>query len=178
MNPRHFVFLFCALLLTAAQANAKTVLPDACGADSVKFDVKAEKNHPAPAGPADGKAQIVFIDTVPQEGPFMPSVRYGVDGNWAGANKGNSYFTIDVDPGVRHLCVSAQGVRSSVAKDFVDMATLTVEAGKVYYFESAFNAIGGHGGGGILSFGFAPVDEDQGKYRVKAWKLATWKTSK
>jgi hypothetical protein len=178
MNPRHFALLCCALLLTVAQAKAKTILPDACGDDSVKFDVKAEKNQPPPAGMAEGKAQIVFIDSVPQEGPFMPTVRYGVDGSWAGANKGNSYFTLDVDPGSRHLCVSAQGVRSAVAKDFVDMTTLTVEAGKVYYFETAFNVIGGRAGGGLLTFGFAPLDEETGKYRVKAWKLATWKTSK
>jgi|HubBroStandDraft_1064217.scaffolds.fasta_scaffold07055_5 hypothetical protein len=178
MNSRHFVLLLCVLLLTAAQAKAKTVLPDACGDDSIKFDMKTEKNQPAPAGPADGKAQIVFIESVPQEGPFVPSVRYGVDGSWAGANKGNSYFVLNVDPGTRHICVSAQGVHSAMAKDFVDMATLTAEAGKVYYFEAAFNVIGGRAGGGVLSFGLSPLDEDTGKYRVKAWKLATWKTNK
>jgi hypothetical protein len=27
-------------------------------------------------------------------------------------------------------------------------------------------------------FGFVQLDEDTGKYRIKAWKLATWQTNK
>jgi hypothetical protein len=32
------------------------------------------------------------------------------------------------------------------------------------------------GGGGMPVFGFGRIDDDTGKYRVKAWKLVTWKS--
>ncbi|MGA3159626.1 MAG: hypothetical protein ABSC77_00300 [Terracidiphilus sp.] len=48
MNPRLVVLLLCAPLL-AVCARAKTILPDACGDDSVKFEVSTLKNQPAPA---------------------------------------------------------------------------------------------------------------------------------
>ena len=173
------VLCFSLVFANSALAKTKTVLPDACGDDGVKFDVKTESDQPAPAGPEAGKAQIIFIDTVPYEGALarFPVIRYGVDGAWVGANKGDSYFVLTVDPGVRNVCVSAQGVMRGMAKDFIDQATVTAEAGKVYYYETNFGVIGGNGGG-VVTFSLSPLDEKAGKYRVKAWKLATWKANK
>ena len=51
-------------MVIAVQARA-TTLPDACGDDKIKFDVKTEKSKTAPLPPAAGKAQIVFIDNTP-----------------------------------------------------------------------------------------------------------------
>jgi len=180
MKSRMFVFCLCVALAPAAQARSKTVLPDSCGSDSVKFDVKAEKDQPPPGAPADGKAQIVFVGSVPYEGPMarFPAIRFGVNGAWVGANKGNSYFTMDVAPGEQNVCVSAQGVMPGIAKDLIDMQTFTAEAGKVYYYEARFGMVGGGNGGGVVTFGLAPLNENEGKYRVKAWKLATWETDK
>ena len=64
MNPRLVALFLCASLLSVAQARAKTVLPDACGEDKVKFEVTTQKNQPVPAGPDAGKAQIIFVETV------------------------------------------------------------------------------------------------------------------
>lgn len=187
MNPRHFALLFCALLLTAAQAKAKTILPDACGDDGVKFDVKAEKNQPAPTGPAEGKAQIIFIEDENRGLGFgaHATVRYGMDGAWVGANNDNSYFVVSVDPGVHHLCASWQSSMKMLKKS-IDVASFTAEAGKVYYFaaEIKITTINGAsgpgvtngGGGGSIDFGLSSLNEDEGRYRVKAWKLSTWKT--
>ena len=33
---------------------------------------------------------------------------FGIDGAWTGASHGNSYFSVSVDPGVRHVCVATQ----------------------------------------------------------------------
>src|ERR1700691_5058722 len=92
------VFLFCISLAWAGQAWA-TAWPDSCGDSKVKFNVKTEKDQPAPAGPAEGKAQIVFIEN--ESGPigtFMyATVRFGMDGAWVGADYNNSYFTSTVD---------------------------------------------------------------------------------
>jgi hypothetical protein len=190
MKSRLFLLLLCASLLAATQARAKTILPDACGAEDVKFDVTTLKNQPAPEPPPAGSAQIIFVEEQNARASFhMITVRYGVDGNWAGANYGDSYFVLNVAPGVHHLCVNAQGDKKAVG-----VTSFTAEAGKVYYYEASTTVTrsgGGlvttHGANGQTGTGMAPgsvnksfqftqLSEDEGKYRIKAWKLATWKT--
>ena len=170
------VFLSASLAF-AAQARA-TVLPDACGDDKVKFDVKTEKGQSAPATPEAGKAQIVFIENENHMiGPFMyATVRFGLDGAWVGANNNNSYFTLDVAPGVHHLCASWQSALGRVEKN-VDAASFTAEPGKVYYFAADVTVIPTGDNHANITFGLSQLDEDKGKYRVKAWKLATWKSN-
>jgi hypothetical protein len=172
MNPRLVVLLLFASLLPAVQAKAKTILPDACGDDSVKFDVKTKKDQPPLAPPEAGKAQIVFVGTIPYESIMVswPAVRYGVDGAWAGANKGNTYFVLNVNPGVHNLCVALQDPPYGMSKSVVDMASFTAEAGKVYFYEARFGVV--KAGGAINAFGLYPLEEAEGKYRVKAWKLS------
>jgi hypothetical protein len=194
MHPKLVLFLLFLSLVVALQAHAKTILPDACGDDRVKFNIKTEKDQPAPAPPPSGKAQIILIN----DGKGW-SARYGIDGAWVGANDGNSYFVAEVDPGERHLCVKYNIARIypvSVKQETAMVSSITAEAGKVYYFQSSVGVIGGGGayiaptmgangqmsgggyarGGGLPAFGFVRLDDDTGKYRVKAWKLATWKT--
>jgi hypothetical protein len=183
MKPALFLLLLSASLLAAVQASAKTVLPDSCGDDSVKFDVKTQKDQPAPAGPAEGKAQVILVeDNAQMLTPFSyVTVRFGMDGAWVGANYGDSYFVLTVDPGVHHLCTSVQS-SNYLLKKSIDMATFTAEPGKIYYFAAqlAVSSIqrGGSRGSsaGVFTFGVSQLDDDTGKYRVKAWKLATSKT--
>jgi len=169
------ILLLSASLAFAAQAKA-TILPDACGDDKVKFDVNAEKGRSAPAPPEAGKAQIVFIENENQMiGPFMyATVRFGMDGVWAGANKGNSYFVVTVDPGVHHLCASWQSALPRLKKS-IDVAKLTAEAGNTYYFAAQVTVIPTGDSNANINFGLSQLDEDQGQYRVKAWKLAASK---
>jgi uncharacterized membrane protein YgcG len=195
MKPTYALLILGSTLVLAVQARAKTILPDACGDDSVKFNVKTEKNQPAPAPPPAGKAQIVIINNA-------GFARYGIDGAWVGANDGNSYFAVTIDPGERHLCVKyniSAMYPGRVKQETAMVASVTAEAGKVYYFQSSQGASGGGGGGGYVAptmganglsgggmvhgggggmpvFGFGRLDDDTGKYRVKAWKLATWKS--
>lgn len=189
MNPRLVLLLLCASLIPAVQASAKTILPDACGDDSVKFEVSTQKDQPAPAPPAAGKAQVVFIENENQGLGFgkHATVRYGMDGSWMGANNDNSYFVVNIDPGLHHLCASWQSSLGQLKKS-IDVASFTAEAGKVYYFAADIKitvvrgasgpGVTSGGGGGSVDFGLAPLNEDEGKYRVKAWKLSTWKTNK
>jgi hypothetical protein len=184
------LILMSAAMLASAAAHASTnVLPDACGDDKVKFDVQTQKGAAAPALPADGKAQIVFIETMNRpsawSGTHVSDVmtRFGVDGTWAGATKSNSYFTVDVAPGEHHLCFSVRG-----SKDMVGATSITVEAGKIYYFEfkveptvtrTNMTMMGGtapasgSGTSVALSSGFTKLDDDAGKFRVKASALST-----
>jgi hypothetical protein len=178
---------------TVIPAFAKTVLPDACGDVKTKFEISEKKDQPPPAGPEDGKALLVFVGTVPTSHfASLPPIRYGLDGQWAGATKEKSYFAVSVSPGLHHLCAATHGnmgprIRAAVPLD------VTVESGKTYYFEaqdtvvqgSAPPMISGGGapgqpspmvvGGGTHSsgsFSFLPLSDAEGKYRVKAWNLS------
>jgi len=178
MKPRLSVFLICIPLAFAVQARA-TILPDACGDDKVKFEVSTKSKQPPPAAPADGKAQIVFIENENHMlGPFMyATVRFGLDGAWAGANNNNSYFTVNVDPGVHHLCVSWQSALPMLKKS-IDVASFTAEPGKVYYFAANVKVIPTGENSATYDFGLEQLDDDAGQYRLKAWKLASWTTNK
>jgi hypothetical protein len=166
---RNFILLFLCLLLCAALPARATILPDACGDDKVKFDVTAEKSKTPPAPPAPGKAQIVFIENENHMlGPFMyATVRFGLDGAWAGANNNNSYFVVAVDPGVHHLCASWQSALPSLKKS-IDVASFTAEPGKVYYFAANVRVIPVGENAATYDFGLSQLDDDAGQYRLKA----------
>jgi hypothetical protein len=187
MKPSLGILFLTASLVLAAQARA-TVLPDACGDDKVTFDVSTKKNQPPPAPPAAGKAQIVLIETMKK--PVLcfecgsATTRFGMDGAWVGANKGNSYFTLDIAPGEHDLCTDWQSVFGSL-KQKVGMTSFTAEAGKVYYFETKvkFKVVQqgegpGPGANIVRHLKFSQLSDDDGQYRVKISELATWKTNK
>jgi hypothetical protein len=178
MKSRLAVLLLCAAFVPVAQARA-TTLPDACGDDKVKFDVKTEVSKTAPAPPAEGKAQIVLIENENHRiGSFMyATVRFGLDGAWAGANSNNSYFTVTVAPGVHHLCASWQSALSGLKKK-IDVTSFTAEPGKIYYFAANVMVIPTGDNDANIEFSLSQLNEDEGQYRVKAWKLATSKPKK
>ncbi len=189
MKQATAAFLFCVLFALGNQLRAST-LPDACGDDKTQFDVKTEKHQPAPAPPTVGIAQIVFVGLV-DPGPggclgctFSP--RVGIDGSWVGATKGNSYFSVEVDPGEHHLCAAWKSLRATQGKN-VGVASFTAEAGKVYYFQVGIREVEtgvmGTSGGSPLSIydwvlDLTPLSDDEGRYRVKISALATSKEKK
>ena len=187
MQSRQVVLLLCVSMVSALQGRA-TVLPDSCGKDEVKFSVKtkgAPEGQPnaAPAPPEAGKAQIIFIEATETSGMILstPTMRFGVDGEWAGADKGDSRFAVDVVPGVHHVCANWQSGQEDEARR-VGLDSFTAEAGKVYYYEIKIvrkKPVANNMGGPTLTdvtFVFSKVDEDEGKFRVKASPPSTWKS--
>lgn len=179
--------LLCVGVSAAIPAWA-TVLPDSCGSDGTTFNVKTQKNRPAPAPPAAGKAQFVFIEALDKDlacwSCGTPTSRFGMDGAWVGANKGSSYFTVDVSPGEHHLCADWQSAFGSL-KDKLGMADVNAEAGKTYYFEAKVTLhVHQYGTGANSSsevdqgFHFKQADDDEGQYRIKASAVATWTEKK
>lgn len=187
------VFFLLALALTAVPAWGKTVLPDACGSDNVRFDVKTKKQaNPAPTiAPVDGKARVVFIESGPGS-----TTRFGVDGKWVGAANNNSYFILDLEPGMHHLCSAVQG-DFSAPKDRIGISSFNAEGGKVYYL--AYMITSSYRGSIGTFFpsrspasattpssptyvpgparvdsasGLIFLDEDEGKFRVKSFKIS------
>ena len=177
MKPGFALLCLGASLLTTMQVRAIS-LPAACGDDKVRFNVTTQRNQPMPTAPEAGKAQIVFMEDENQMiGPFMhATVRFGMDGAWVGANNGSSYFVLTVDPGVHHLCAGWQSSIGRVRKN-VHAASLKAEPGKVYYYAAQVTVTGGSNNATAV-FGLSPLDEDEGKFRVKSLKLATWTTNK
>jgi hypothetical protein len=177
---RQAVLLLALFSFLPASNVSATVLPDACGNEKVKFDIQLKKNAPTPDGPEAGKGQVVFIETSerpPKIGCLDAGVscndvgRFGVDRAWVGATKGNSYFAISLEPGVHHLC--------AVLGRKADAETLTVEAGKTYYFQIEYKAEGTQYGTPEHpnyqvneKVEFSLLNEDNGKYRVKASALS------
>ena len=160
--------LLCASLLAAAQARASK-LPDACGDGKVNFDVHTESHQPPPARPAAGWAQIVLIEDQNHVHATYgdTTVRYGLDGEWVGASKGKSYFVVALNPGVHRLCASMQDVSN------VELATVTAEPGKVYYFEAKVTVQSAPFFHDSITFGLSQLSEEEGRDRVAAWKRAT-----
>jgi hypothetical protein len=167
-----------ALLIFLPSSIYGTSLPDACGNEKVSFEIRLQKNAPAPPPtPDDGKARLFFIEKSEKPPAFIgcmncrTDTRYGVDGGWVGATKNNSYFYISLEPGNHHLCV--------VRGKSVDAEPLTVEAGKTYYFQVEYNAEGTQYGSPDhpnyqvkKNVGFSMLNEDDGKYRVKISALS------
>jgi hypothetical protein len=184
MKTKFVMAMFAVTLSVVAQASAAT-WPDACGKDSTQFKVKIDKKQVAPTTPEAGKALIVFTESVSGDFGSDPLARFGVDGSWVGADKGASYFAMSVAPGEHRLCAARQS-RAKSDETNVGVATLTAEAGKVYYYD--FNITRTptgsphmQGGGGlpgtphdmttripdtIDSVSFAALDENEGKHRT------------
>ena len=165
--------LLLAITLAFANRSSAATLPDACGDDKTTFEVKTQKDQPAPAPPDAGNAQVVFIekfDNVEFCIGCEVTTRVGVDGKWVGADHGTSYFAYTVAPGEHHLCVNWQSMLGPL-KQKVGLTSLNAEPGKVYYF--AINVkIRNYDSRMEQHLDLAALNEDEGKYLVKASPLA------
>lgn len=171
MKPLLSAFLLCVCFAYSRPAEAST-WPQSCGDENINFDVKTQKHQPPPAAPAEGKAQIFFIQVENQMvAPFQnATVRFAMDGAWVGANNGNSYFALTVDPGLHHLCANWQSAWKRLNKN-VDLTSFTAESGQVYYYAAQVTV----NSRDSVSFGLAQLNLDEGKYRVQNFKLSTSK---
>jgi hypothetical protein len=150
-------FLFGASTLAQNSSSA-------CGPENVRFTVTLDKSHPSLPKPEPGKATVVFIqDFGGQKFGIGVHVltRIGIDGSWVSAIRDNSYSSVFLDPGERHICVDA---RTGLFAPPVEFAHFTAEAGKVYYFRWRYLSIGG-----LL---LAPVDSDEAEYQITQFPLS------
>jgi hypothetical protein len=124
------VLLFLSPVFAQDQAAAARAAAG-CGPSEVQFDVKTDKNQHPVAQPQTGKALVYVF----QNELWKATTRVGLDGAWVGANHGESYFFFPVDPGDHRLCTNWQSVHKAFSK-LGSAASLTAEAGKVYYFRT------------------------------------------
>ncbi len=139
----------------------------ACGNLGVSMAVNLDSKHHTVAQPEPGTAQIYFIqDTGLSITLAYPSTKIGIDGKWVGANKKNSYFAVPVSPGEHHLCAAIQ---SSFVRNDIELAHLSAEAGKVYYYRTRIIV----SKDGPEYLGFVPVDSDEAAYMIASYPEAT-----
>ncbi len=166
--------LFVLAIVNLGLSCWATTLPDSCGSDAVRFDVKTQKKQPPPAPPDADKAQIAFIENFDSGEGFCidckVATRVAVDGQWVGADNGNSYFVYNVAPGDHHLCVDWQSVMPNMRRK-VGLLELNAAPGQVYYVEIKVKRIVSQS---VTDERLAlePMDTDQGKYLVKIDPLA------
>jgi hypothetical protein len=132
----------------------------------VKLDRSAQ---PAPQ-PDPQNAVVYFIHDAGNLGHVplgYPTVRIAMDGAWIGATRGDSWFSVSAPPGAHRLCAALQ---TSLYSPLPELAHVTVERGKIYYFRTR-----------LLDFGqfdmleLNPVDSDQGQYLVDSYPKSVLK---
>jgi|HubBroStandDraft_6_1064221.scaffolds.fasta_scaffold28021_2 hypothetical protein len=164
-----FVFAACAF---AQDQSALASAESACGPNEVQFDTKTAQNE-TPTQPEAGKSLVyvveVFDKVVGEIG--RPTLRVGLDGKWAGADKGNSYLSFAVDPGEHHLCANWQSRLKRLSKESA-FTSFTADPGKTYYFRARITEHGGSGGASNFSLDLEPVNGDEGKYLVASSAFA------
>jgi hypothetical protein len=160
--------LFAASALAQEPSSSPTA---ACGSGNVSYKVKLDDTAHDLLQPEPGKARIYFIHQS-GGGPSIayPTTKIGVDGTWVGANHGDSYFSISVEPGEHHVCATLQ---SSFYGGALELAHVNAEAGKAYFYRTRL----------ILSrsvelLELEPIDSDQGKYLVESLPLSDSKPKK
>jgi Protein of unknown function (DUF2846) len=124
------------------------------------------------AQPEPGKALIYFVQETGAGNCLGACVtRIGLDGAWVGAFRHNSYFSVSVDPGEHHACVSLQSV-TALGK-LEAFAHVTAEAGKVYYLGTqAFVKTS------TTRLEMNPVDSDQARHLIASFPLSVSQPNK
>lgn len=171
--------IIAVMVLTAsALAQGPSVrVASACGPKNVSFDVKLDDSRHTAALPEPGRAMVYFIQ---DDGPWGKYQHYvlkiGVDGEWVGAYKKNSYFTVDLMPGDHHVCAAVQSTYP--LRNYLALAHFTAEPGKTYYFHTQFF-------NGTSSLYPSPpyvqldlLDSDEGKYMISIYPLSVWSAKK
>jgi hypothetical protein len=155
-------------LLLAASAFAQVPLAvstAACGPENVSFKVKLDESQHTLAPPDHGKARVYFFhDAGTGVSLGYPTVKLAMDGAWVGANHGNSYFSVSVEPGEHHVCVTLQ---SSLVAQRVELAHFTAEKGKVYYYRTRLVM-----SRSVELLELDPMDSDQSKYLIASFPLS------
>ena len=155
-------------LLFAASGFAQAVpatATAACGPENTNFKVTLDKSQKTLAQPERGKARVYFFQDAGTGATLgYPTTKLGMDGVWVGANHGNSYFSVSVEPGEHHVCATLQ---SSLVAQRVELAHFTAAVGKIYYYRTRL----------IMSrsmelLDLDSIDSDQGKYLIASFPLS------
>jgi len=159
------LILFMLFVASAFAQVAPVASTSACSHGNVSFKVKLDEPPHALARPEPGKARVYFFhDAGTNTTLGYPTVKLAIDGAWVGANHGNSYFSVSVEPGEHHMCATLQ---SSLVAQRVELAHFIAEAEKVYYYRTQLVM-----SRSVELLEFDPIDSDQGNYLIAFFPLS------
>ena len=143
----------------------------ACGPSPAKFDVSETKPETKKVLPDSDPARALVYVIEEQKFKAVRDVtaRFAVDGQWVGANRGNSYFFFFADPSEHHLCVDwiSDHVRNG---RLVSLNHFTARAGETYYFRIRTSGSPNVVDGATLDLD--AINSDEGKLLVASSALA------
>lgn len=167
--------LLAVLLITisASAQNKLSRIAPACGPSDVTFETQDQPAKTPLLQPDPKKVQVFFIqDNGVHSDRQHYIIKIGLDGDWVGAYKRNSYFVVSIEPGEHHICANVQS-KSSFGQN-VELAHFVAEPGKIYYFRTRFAA------GLTTMYPIYPnlelnePDSDQAKYLIERYpRIAT-----
>jgi len=165
----------CGLLLLGSLSFAQntptaSAIAPGCGPADTRFQVKTDQNRHPTIQPDAGKAVVYFLQ---DDSEFLtrprPTTRFGVDGEWVGATKSNSYFYVFVAPGERHLCASWQSFEGFDVENTA-AAHFTADPGGVYFFRAHDFWARDFGPAHVE---LVPLDSDEGLLLASKFSLST-----
>ncbi len=163
-----FIFLASSAF---AQDLSVAAAESACGPPNVEFRVKTNTDL-SPMQLESGKALVYIVEDQKFKAINDVTIRVGLDGNWIGANHGNSYLFFSVEPGEHHLCVDWLSSFVSGGR-LVSLANLTAEPGKVYCFRARTTGGPGALGDGRMqaqpSLDLDRINSDEGKLLIASY---------
>ncbi len=145
----------------------------ACGMGNPKYSVTTTPTKVV-SGDNQGNAQLYLLE-VQDHVALCPLgcgqiVKLGLDGDWVGATKGNSYLVLPISSGEHHLCAEWDW-RAWRLHKHLELAKVLVESGKSYYFRVHITPGTTET---IESYRFEPVNEDEGKLLLGSLPQASW----
>ena len=167
--------LLLAAAVVAPLRGADKPAPGGCGPNEITFNVSTRKHaqRPLPPGPDQALVYVIQDDNMFMTRP-RPTVRVGLDGEWVGANHGNSWFSFTVVPGEHHLCASWQAYFPLKTGSREAAAHLSAEPGRVYFFRVRDFYSSDSRGMVVqpLMVELEPLDPDQGELFTKNFELS------
>jgi hypothetical protein len=140
--------------------------------------VKKDKKQHAVAQPESGHA-LVYVIVQERREPNAAQIgdvttRVGLDGNWVGANHGQSYLSFAAARGEHQICTDWQSWLKA-AQETSAAANLTAEAGKTYFFRAELTIPWADHPAGLR---LHAVEEAEGLLLISKTAMSTWKTKK
>jgi hypothetical protein len=141
-------------------SDQRAIKVKACGTKDkeISFSVSTDKkNHPIPA-PSEGKAMVYVIRPTMMGNKIQ--TKFAVDGEWKGANRGDNYFFLELEPGEHYFCSQSENR---------DALKLLLVSGKTYFIQQ-------HIVGGFVKVRnrLEVIPEEKGRGKLTELNLATW----
>jgi len=162
-EARKFALIALFFAVTAVAQTPSSGAAPACGPKDVSFDVKLDDSQHTLSSPELGKARVYFFHE--NGGDLVRlATKIGMDGGWVGANHGDSYFSVTVEPGEHHVCATFQYGR---AGQQLELAHFTAEVGKLYYYRTRFFIAAT-----MAHFDLDSLDSDEAKYLIASFPMS------